>query len=52
MSISVIICVLFNVQDNKKPSDVTESTKLRNTIAVYKQTKVCFLLFLTTNVCR
>ena len=45
MCISVVICVLFNVQDNRKP----QSTKLKNTIAVYKQTKVIVrLLFLAT----
>ena len=44
MCISVVISVLSNIQDNKKPADVTQSTKLRNMIAVYKQTKVRCML--------
>ena len=49
-AVSVVICVLSNVQDNRKPPDLTDDTKLRDLIAVYKRSKVCFL-FLATNIC-
>ena len=49
MSIGVVICVLSYVQDNRKPADVTQSTKLRSTIAVYKQAKVHCMLSVVSN---
>ena len=44
MCIGVVICVLSYVQDHRKPGDVAQSTKVRSTIAVYKQAKVHCML--------
>ena len=35
-----VICVLFNLQDHRKPTDVTENTELRDILVVFKQAKV------------
>ena len=40
---SVVICVLSNVQDNRRPADIKGSTESRSAIAIWKQTKVCCL---------